>query len=78
MHVSDNVIFLVIFSADSPVLWLRIDPDMNLLSHVTWEQPDFMWQYQLKFERDVVAQKEVCTIVWLTALGSVYSTTLII
>lgn len=44
--------------ADSPVLWLRIDPDMHLLSQVTWEQPDFMWQYQLKFERDVVAQKE--------------------
>ncbi|KAK3090048.1 hypothetical protein FSP39_008810, partial [Pinctada imbricata] len=44
--------------ADSPVLWLRVDPDMNLLSHVTWEQPDYMWQYQLKFERDVVAQKE--------------------
>ncbi|KAJ8315654.1 hypothetical protein KUTeg_007804 [Tegillarca granosa] len=47
--------------ADSPVLWLRIDPDMNLLRHVTWEQPDYMWQYQLKFERDVVAQKDAIT-----------------
>lgn len=44
--------------ADSPVLWLRVDPDMNLLSHVTWEQPDYMWQYQLRYERDIVAQRE--------------------
>ncbi|PVD22834.1 hypothetical protein C0Q70_16090 [Pomacea canaliculata] len=44
--------------ADSPVLWLRVDPDMQLLRQVMWEQPDYMWQYQLKFERDVVAQRE--------------------
>ncbi|XP_078318588.1 transcription initiation factor TFIID subunit 2-like isoform X2 [Crassostrea virginica] len=44
--------------ADSPVLWLRVDPDMSLLSHVTWEQPDYMWQYQLRYERDIVAQRE--------------------
>ncbi|XP_046544224.1 transcription initiation factor TFIID subunit 2-like [Haliotis rubra] len=42
--------------ADSPVLWLRVDADLQLLRHVTWEQPDYMWQYQLKFERDVSAQ----------------------
>lgn len=47
------------YSADSPVLWLRVDPDMQLLRQVMWEQPDYMWQYQLKFERDVVAQREV-------------------
>lgn len=46
-------------SADSPVLWLRVDKDMNLLRSVTWEQPDYMWQYQLKYERDVVAQGDV-------------------
>lgn len=50
---------MVCLSADSPVLWLRVDPDMNLLSHVTWEQPDYMWQYQLRYERDIVAQREV-------------------
>ncbi|GAB1607249.1 hypothetical protein Ahia01_001008300, partial [Argonauta hians] len=44
--------------ADSPVLWLRVDPDMTLLRQVAWEQPDYMWQYQLKYERDVVAQCE--------------------
>ena len=32
---------------------------MNLLRHITWEQPDYMWQYQLKNERDVIAQSEV-------------------
>ena len=46
-------------SADSPVLWLRVDKDMNLLRSVSWEQPDYMWQYQLKYELDVVAQVEV-------------------
>ncbi|BFZ20925.1 hypothetical protein BsWGS_23965 [Bradybaena similaris] len=44
--------------ADSPVLWLRLDPDMNLLRTVNFEQPDYMWQYQLKFERCIVAQFE--------------------
>lgn len=29
-----------------------------LQPQVVWEQPDYMWQYQLKYERDVVAQRE--------------------
>lgn len=41
---------------DSPVLWLRIDPDMNILSDIELEQQDFMWQYLLRYERCVVAQ----------------------
>ncbi|XP_076092140.1 transcription initiation factor TFIID subunit 2-like isoform X2 [Mytilus galloprovincialis] len=44
--------------ADSPVLWLQIDPKLELLRQVTFEQPDYMWQYQLRYERDVVSQKE--------------------
>lgn len=43
-------------SNDSPVLWIRIDPDMQILRHIVFEQPDYQWQYQLKFERDVIAQ----------------------
>lgn len=43
---------------DSPVLWLRIDPDLNVLRRVNCEQPDYMWQYQAKYERDVVGQSE--------------------
>ncbi|XP_061529597.1 transcription initiation factor TFIID subunit 2 isoform X1 [Phycodurus eques] len=44
--------------ADSPLLWIRIDPDMSILRKVELEQADFMWQYQLRYERDVVAQEE--------------------
>lgn len=41
---------------DSPVLWIRIDPDMQILRQIIFEQPDYQWQYQLKYERDVTAQ----------------------
>ena len=34
---------------------------MQVLRKVQWEQPDYMWQYQLRHERDVVAQSEVNT-----------------
>lgn len=43
---------------DSPVLWIRLDPDMTLLRAVQIEQPDYQWQYQLRHERDVTAQTE--------------------
>lgn len=46
----------LVCSADSPLLWIRIDPDMSILRKVEFEQADFMWQYQLRYERDVVAQ----------------------
>lgn len=49
---------LFISSADSPVLWLRLDPDMTLMRAVEVEQPDNQWQYQLRHERDVTAQTE--------------------
>ncbi|XP_064486844.1 transcription initiation factor TFIID subunit 2-like isoform X2 [Ornithodoros turicata] len=44
--------------ADSPVLWIRVDPDMRLLRQVVFEQPDYQWQYQLRYERDVTSQME--------------------
>ncbi|KAF6025696.1 TAF2 [Bugula neritina] len=43
---------------DSPMIWLRIDPNMLILRKLNWELTDTMWQYQLKYERDVVAQCE--------------------
>uniref|UniRef100_A0A2C9LKD2 Transcription initiation factor TFIID subunit 2 n=1 Tax=Biomphalaria glabrata TaxID=6526 RepID=A0A2C9LKD2_BIOGL len=49
---------LTAMDADSPVLWLRLDPDMHLLRTVTFEQPDYMWQYQLRYEKCIVAQFE--------------------
>jgi HEAT repeat protein len=51
MHVLD-------LSADSPVLWLRLDPDMTLLRSTFIEQSDYQWQFQLRYERDVTAQME--------------------
>ncbi|RWS10616.1 Transcription initiation factor TFIID subunit 2-like protein, partial [Dinothrombium tinctorium] len=44
--------------ADSPVLWIRVDPNMQLLRRVVFEQPDYQWQYQLRYERDITAQIE--------------------
>eukprot|EP00795_Rhopilema_esculentum_P015795 gene15795-7100_t len=44
--------------SDSPVLWLRIDPDMAWVRQVALEQPDYMWQYELRHERDVTSQIE--------------------
>ncbi|XP_012265791.1 transcription initiation factor TFIID subunit 2 isoform X2 [Athalia rosae] len=43
---------------DSPVLWIRLDPEMTLMRAVQIEQPDYQWQYQLRHERDVTAQLE--------------------
>lgn len=44
--------------SDSPVLWIRLDPEMIQLRSVVIEQPDFQWQFQLRHERDVTAQFE--------------------
>jgi len=43
---------------ESPVLWVRIDPDVTMARIVEHEQPDYMWQYQVRYERDVVGQSE--------------------
>lgn len=52
---------LTAMDADSPVLWIRLDPDMTLLRACSIEQPDYQWQYQLRHERDVTAQMEAIT-----------------
>ena len=44
--------------ADSPVLWLRLDPELSMMRSVTVHQPDNQWQYQLRHERDVTAQTD--------------------
>ncbi|XP_046847633.1 transcription initiation factor TFIID subunit 2-like [Xenia sp. Carnegie-2017] len=44
--------------SDSPVLWIRIDPEVNLIRKVSFKQSDFMWHFQLRHERDVIAQAE--------------------
>lgn len=50
---------IYVFSpSDSPVLWIRLDPEMSLLRSTVISQPDYQWQYQLRHERDVTAQSE--------------------
>ena len=44
--------------ADSPVLWMRVDPELTLMRKIKHRQPDYMWQYQAKFERHIVGQLE--------------------
>lgn len=41
---------------DSPVLWVRIDPDLLLVRKISIRQPVYQWEYMLKYERDVLAQ----------------------
>ncbi len=42
--------------ADSPVLWVRVDPDLLLLKRCDVRQLEYHWQYQLKHEKDILAQ----------------------
>ncbi|GMT25388.1 hypothetical protein PFISCL1PPCAC_16685, partial [Pristionchus fissidentatus] len=41
---------------DSPVLWIRVDPNMLLLREMHVRQPSYQWEYLLKYERDALAQ----------------------
>ena len=56
------------FDTDSPVLWVRVDPDMTWARRVSIEQPDYMWQYQLRYERNVTSQIEVSfvLVLWIS------------
>lgn len=42
--------------SDSPILWIRIDSDLKILREVKFDQPDYHWQNQVKYERDICAQ----------------------
>lgn len=55
---NDFIYLFFIHFSDSPVLWIRVDPNMLLIRAVEVQQPDFQWQYQLRHERDVTAQIE--------------------
>ncbi|XP_010265284.1 PREDICTED: transcription initiation factor TFIID subunit 2 isoform X2 [Nelumbo nucifera] len=43
-------------SAESPLLWLRADPEMEYLAEIHFSQPVQMWINQLEKDKDVVAQ----------------------
>lgn len=46
-------------SIDSPILWMRIDPEMEWIRMIELSQPDFMWMEQLDKDKDVISQAEV-------------------
>jgi transcription initiation factor TFIID subunit 2 len=53
--------------------WIRLDVDLEWITSITFEQPDFMWVSQLQRDRDVVAQMEVSLLdpqayLWLSVL----------
>lgn len=58
---SINILIMLNFSNDSPVLWIRLDPEMTILRSCIIEQPEYQWNYQLRHEKDVTAQMEAVT-----------------
>ncbi|XP_062509199.1 transcription initiation factor TFIID subunit 2-like isoform X2 [Corticium candelabrum] len=57
LHSGEEVdMDLSLTDTDSPVLWVRFDPDLHWLREFHIQQPDYMWQLQLKYERDINAQ----------------------
>ncbi|KAK7265025.1 hypothetical protein RJT34_32641 [Clitoria ternatea] len=45
-------------STESPLLWIRADPDMEYLAEVHFNQPVQMWINQLEKDKDVIAQAQ--------------------
>ncbi|XP_019244143.1 PREDICTED: transcription initiation factor TFIID subunit 2 isoform X1 [Nicotiana attenuata] len=45
-------------TSDSPLLWLRADPELEYLAEIHLNQPVQMWINQLERDRDVVAQAQ--------------------
>ncbi|TKR94151.1 hypothetical protein L596_008477 [Steinernema carpocapsae] len=43
-------------SEDTPVLWIRVDPDLTLVRKINLRQPHAHWEFMLRYERDVLAQ----------------------
>ncbi|XP_078444171.1 TBP-associated factor 2 isoform X2 [Wolffia australiana] len=43
---------------DSPLLWLRVDPEMEYLAEIHFHQPAQMWINQMEKDKDVVAQSQ--------------------
>lgn len=43
---------------DSPLLWLRLDPDLTVIRSIHTEQADFAWHLMLTYDRDCLGQLE--------------------
>nr|GLL17498.1 transcription initiation factor TFIID subunit 2 isoform X1 [Ipomoea trifida] len=48
--------------SDSPLLWLRADPEMEYLAEIHFSQPVQMWINQLERDKDVIAQVQAIAI----------------
>ncbi|CAL8072152.1 unnamed protein product [Calicophoron daubneyi] len=44
--------------AESPVLWVRLDPDLAIIRSIYTDQPDYMWHLMLAHDRDCLGQLE--------------------
>jgi len=42
-----------------PILYVRFDPNLEWLHHITVKQPEYMWHNQLQEDMDVFSQYEV-------------------
>ena len=49
----------MLLSAEVPVLWVRVDPEMQWLRSLQPTLPDTVWINILQYERDAIAQLEV-------------------
>ncbi|KAJ4974000.1 hypothetical protein NE237_007174 [Protea cynaroides] len=54
----DAVPSVDIRSNESPLLWIRADPEMEYLAEIHFNQPIQMWINQLEKDKDVVAQSQ--------------------
>ena len=43
---------------ETPVLWVRVDPELDIVRTITMRQPETMWIIQLQRDTDVIAQFE--------------------
>ncbi|XP_073310430.1 transcription initiation factor TFIID subunit 2 isoform X3 [Primulina huaijiensis] len=49
-------------NSDSPLLWLKADPEMEYLAEVHFNQPVQMWINQLEKDKDVTAQAQAIAV----------------
>lgn len=49
-------------NSDSPLLWLKADPEMEYLAEVHFNQPVQMWINQLEKDKDVTAQAQAISV----------------
>ncbi|PUZ70664.1 hypothetical protein GQ55_2G251900 [Panicum hallii var. hallii] len=49
-------------SIDSPLQWIRVDPEMEYLAEIHFHQPVQMWINQLEKDKDVISQSQAISV----------------